>query len=759
MNSRQRRHARRLQERHVQASAVQAAGENDGPLLLTADVSVAAAAGEGKRPTFAINAYNGGALRVGGWYQPVVVDLAGLRAGNVTILLDHDPAQIVGQGRPEITATAVHVTGTITGDHTDRNEPAYKVVTHARNGFAWSASVGVAPERVERVDAGSKVTVNGREFTGPVSIVRAGRLGEVSFVGVGADETASAKVAAATGAPAANQGEHTMTFEQWVQAKGFDPATLTAAQRATLQAAYNAEQSAGGAGQTGTGTAQGGNNSGGQPAGAGNVQANGTGNAGTAAGGRGQQNVQATGDSDIADITQRELDERARRRRIRDLVVAAMPGASDLLLADLNRIGSQAIEAGWAVERADAEIARAKGTDALRQSRGGVRINTGAGEDLHAAPSSETVIAGLCMAGKLEGAEKHFSPATLEAAERRWHGALGIVEVLAMAAAGHGHRGASPRTGLRPMLRAAFGAADVQAGYSTIDISGILSAVANKFLLQGMMAVEQTWREIAAIRPVPDFKTITSYRLTGTEQYEKVAPNGELKHGTLGEETYTNKADTYGLLLQVGRQDIINDDLGAITTVPRKLGRGSGLKLNDVFWTVFLNNAAFFVTANGNYTSGAGTALSIDALTTVAAAFMNMTDTDGKPTGIDPKILLVPPILSATAQQLYKSMEIRDTNSNVKYPVANPHVNMYRPVVSRYLSNTGYTGYSTTAWYLLADPNDLPVIEVAFLNGQQNPTVETAEADFNTLGIQMRGYHDFGVSLQDPKGGYKSAGA
>jgi hypothetical protein len=78
--------------------------------------------------------------------------------------------------------------------------------------------------------------------------------------------------------------------------------------------------------------------------------------------------------------------------------------------------------------------------------------------------------------------------------------------------------------------------------------------------------------------------------------------------------------------------------------------------------------------------------------------------------------------------------------------------------VSRYLANTHYTGASAKAWYLLADPNDLPVIEVAFLNGQEAPTIETAEADFNVLGIQMRGFHDFGCSLQDPKGGVRSKG-
>jgi hypothetical protein len=81
----------------------------------------------------------------------------------------------------------------------------------------------------------------------------------------------------------------------------------------------------------------------------------------------------------------------------------------------------------------------------------------------------------------------------------------------------------------------------------------------------------------------------------------------------VGEESYQNKADTFGLLLSIGRRDMINDDLGAVTTVPRKLGRGSGLKINDVFWAIFLANSSFVTSGNRNYLTGADTALSIRA--------------------------------------------------------------------------------------------------------------------------------------------------
>jgi hypothetical protein len=173
-----------------------------------------------------------------------------------------------------------------------------------------------------------------------------------------------------------------------------------------------------------------------------------------------------------------------------------------------------------------------------------------------------------------------------------------------------------------------------------------------------------------------------------------------------------------------------------------------------------MNNAAFFSVGGGNknFISGADSALGIDGLTKGEVAFMDLVDSDGKPTGVMPAILLVPTALSAMGTQLYKSVELRDTTANTKFPVANPHQGKFRIEVSRYLSNALYTGNSAKAWYLLADPSDLPVIEMAFLNGQEAPTVETSDADFNMLGIRMRGYHDFGVNLQDPRGGVKSKG-
>ena len=153
-------------------------------------------------------------------------------------------------------------------------------------------------------------------------------------------------------------------------------------------------------------------------------------------------------------------------------------------------------------------------------------------------------------------------------------------------------------------------------------------------LLESFNNVEQTWAKIAATDPVSDFRAVTRCRLTGDLEYEEIGPGGEIQHGELGEETSEIQAKTYGKMLAITRVDVINDDLGALKRIPQRLGRGGGLKLNTVFWTEFMDNAAFFKTGNKNYAAGAGTALSTSSLATAHQKFLDQVDADKKPVGV-----------------------------------------------------------------------------------------------------------------------------
>ena len=305
----------------------------------------------------------------------------------------------------------------------------------------------------------------------------------------------------------------------------------------------------------------------------------------------------------------------------------------------------------------------------------------------------------------------------------------------------------------------------LQAAFSTTSLPGILSNIANKMLLEGYNYIEDAWRRIAKIASVNDFKEHTRYRMTGSFQFQQVGPDGELKHGKLDEQKFGQKADTHGIMFALTRQMIINDDMGAFTDIPRQIGMGAAEAIADAVWGLWLRNPvqadgkAFFHTDHANYVEGADTALSVDGLTDAEVKFGQQTKPNGKPLGMPASILLVPTALKVPAEMLMKSVQLNETTTaNKAKPSTNPHVGKFDVVSSVYLSNASFTGASSKAWYLLADPNRLPAIEIAFLNGVDRPTVEKTDADFNTLGIQFRGYIDFGVREQDHRGALKMKG-
>lgn len=679
------------------------------------------AEGEGKRPTFSMVAYTGAPVVVGGFYAPVVLDLSGMRVASqeIPILYHHDMERVVGQSDSvKIDASGVTLTGVVTGD----NDHGKEVVNQSKNGFKWRASVGAQVLRREFVEGGKKVTVNGRELTGPLIVSRETELLEVSFVSIGADNATSAAVAASRslGTPL---GDHPMGFDEWLKAKGFDPAALSDTQSASLRLAYDAEQKATAATTTTTTT----------------------------------RTATAAATTPPADaFEQMVAANRAnmeRQTRINDIAarwIAERPGQID----EIERIAKAAL-ASATTDPDQFELALLRD---LRPNAGmTIMSRSGNGEPM----GPRILEAAICRAGNLATLEKDFDERTLEAAHKHYPHGIGLCEVMLVVARQNGYTGLSA-SDLRNLMRHAF-APNVRAnaGFSTLDISGILSSAANKFVRPAFEAVESTWRQVTGVRNLRDFKTHTTYSLTGDMMYEKVGAGGEIKHGTLGDESYTLRADTYGKMLAITRKDLINDDLGALTAVPRRLGRGAALKINDVFWTEFLADVAtFYTTGRGNYFEGAATNLQSSSLKTAVEKFRRQTDPDGKPLGIQPAILVVPPELEITADELMTSTMVNTGGSSTTDKVPNRNVwsGKFRIAMSTYLSNSSYTGYSTTAWYLLADPNDLPVIEIGFLNGRDMPVIDSADADFNTLGIQFRGYHDFGVAKQEYRAGVRSKG-
>lgn len=674
------------------------------PLIaMSAPVTITAAEqseGEAKGPRkFVANFYNGGPLEIDEWDLPVVVDLAGLNYGNVLVAnLDHDKTKRVGNFEVANDGKSLVASGTASAATAARDE----VINSAADGYQWQASLEVRPRKVEEVKAGKIVVANGQEFKGPIYVTRQGTLKGFAFVSHGADDDTTVSIAA----KAASHKELKMKAEvaAWVKQvlPSVDIESLGDDEIANLEADFEGRQAP-------------------KPKKAGKL-------------------------SDVIEAKQAETDRQ-------EAIIEIAGNACDKRPYDIQAIkelADTAIDGKWTVEKFRLELLEASLPPAhtVFLTKRDDRL------------SGKVVEAAICVAGGLKDVEKKFDDQTLQTAHDKFKHGIGLKQLLVMAAQANGYNGAAGYNVDLEVQRAAFGLngprSMVQgAAFSTFSLPTTLTASSNLFLREGFFSVDQTPMRIAAIRSVRNFQEITTVSLTGGFQFEKLTPDGEIPHASPGELTYGNKADTYGIMFAVTRHDIINDDLGALTAVPRRIGRGGMLQLNHIFWTEFLDNGSFFTSGNANVSTVTGT-VSATGLAEAEAIFMAQTDPDGNPLGAMPKIWLVPtPTLSAARTLMASELT---TGGSANVPAANIWRGRFQVESSPYMSNSAYTGYNSAASYLLADPNDIPVIEIVALNGKVEPTVETADTDFNTLGVQMRGYSDVGVRLQEYRGGVRLDG-
>lgn len=686
-------------------------------IAIGAPATMIAAEDGGNGPVkFTAEFYTGGAMNIVGWDLPVVIDLAGLAHGNSLVAnLDHDRTKRVGNFAVANDGKSLVANGSATAATAARDE----VVNSAAAGFQWQASLEVEPAKggVEELKAGKTITVNGQQITGPAYVTRKGTLKGFAFVSHGADDNTAVSIAAG----AAN-GEKMKTLDPkiaaWIKSvvPSVDTDSLTDEQIAGFTADYE-----------------------------------------------GQQRAPAASSKSTAIVDPFEA-RRVEATRIRDINAVADRKCEDYQNAglvdqidEIRQLAAHAIETKMSPQEFRLELYEC-GIPNARPVSARTRGLT-----------NRVLEAAICQAGLLADVEKRFSDQELQVAHDHFRGGIGLNQFLILAAEQNGYRGMSNGGRVNQEIQnAAFGCyspyRNIHAGgggFSTIDVASIVAATANKFLHEGWMAIDMTPLRIASVRPVRNFQQVTTVSLTGHLQFEKIGADGELKHGTLDDLNYTNQADTYGTMLSITRKDIINDDLGALTAAPKRLGRGGALKLNDIFWTEFLGlvSANFFAAGNNNINTAVAD-MTIGGLAATETIFMNQTDPDGKPLGIMPKIVLVPTALKAAATALLDSQNgsVLITGASTTIPAANVFQGRFRVESSPYISNSSYTGNTSAGWWMLADPNECPVIEIAALNGRVEPIVETVAAPQNVLGVVMRGYSDIGVNEQEKRGGVYADG-
>lgn len=291
---------------------------------------------------------------------------------------------------------------------------------------------------------------------------------------------------------------------------------------------------------------------------------------------------------------------------------------------------------------------------------------------------------------------------------------------------------------------------------TTSDFANILADVSNKSLRQGYEATPQTFRPFCRRVTAPDFKTINRVQLSNAPALQLVNENGEFKHGAFTDSKETYALVTWGRLVAITRQTIINDDLSALTRIPSAMGMKASQLESDVVWAI--------VTANGNMADGValfhathgnlGTTGAI-GITTIDEAYTDMslqTDPSGDALGLEPRYILIPTGKRALASQFLNPLQFAPTST------ANVIPNYMRDLTP--IAESRLQAHSSTAYYLACDPNTQPIdtIEYCYLEGEEG-VYQDQQIGFNVDGVTFKVRLDFGAGAVEHRGLYKNAGA
>lgn len=314
---------------------------------------------------------------------------------------------------------------------------------------------------------------------------------------------------------------------------------------------------------------------------------------------------------------------------------------------------------------------------------------------------------------------------------------------------------------------------------STSDFPNILGNVMYRSLIDWYKTAPNAneWRKYSAVGDAQDFRPQT--RIVGyeAENLLKVEEDGAYLDSKLADASYTVTPETYGRAFSINRNVIINDDLGYIKQQPRRFGRSAARFIaNFVAVTLLEGNAntfdgnALFSVAHSNLISGGSSVLSAANLENMISTMQTQTVL-GTFYAVQAKWLVIPPKLQWRARQILNSAIIVAAagDATAAAPVQqfgelNAINGALGIVIDPYLT-------SQTAYYVIADPNDVPILDVVFLNGKETPDLliekptmmnlaggeDPYEFEFDTMRYKVR--LDIGGATSLWWGGSKSAGA
>lgn len=297
------------------------------------------------------------------------------------------------------------------------------------------------------------------------------------------------------------------------------------------------------------------------------------------------------------------------------------------------------------------------------------------------------------------------------------------------------------------------------AANTTSDFAILLENTMHKILLAAFAIAPDTWTKFCLQGNVSDFRAHNRYRMGTFGTLDGLNEQGEFKRKQIpdgAKESIT--AQTKGNIVAISRQAIINDDMTAFSRLLMMLGRAAKLSVEVDVYAALASNGGMGPTLQDGVTLfhashnniGAPSALSVLGLDADRVVMASQMDVSGNEfLDLRPKSLLVPLALGGNAKAINGALYDPDTANKLQKP------NIVQNLFGDIVDTPRITG---TRRYLFADTNVAPVLEVAFLDGQSEPVLET-EQGWEVDGTDLRVRYDYAVGAIGREGAVTNAGA
>lgn len=289
--------------------------------------------------------------------------------------------------------------------------------------------------------------------------------------------------------------------------------------------------------------------------------------------------------------------------------------------------------------------------------------------------------------------------------------------------------------------------------HATSDFPAILANVANATLRQAYAATPRTFGAWARRATITDFKPVQRTQLGGAPDLQKVLESGEFQYGTIGEGREVYALATYGRIVAITRQVLINDDLDAFTRLPASFGASAADLESDIVYAILMQNPAMgdgktlFHADHGN--QGTASVISESALAAAYRAFGQQKGLEDRLISILPRWILTPP--GPRAVEARKQVTATTPGSTAEVNTFSGRLEVIEE--PRLIPASGQD-----PWFLAADPARIDTVEYAYLDGQEGVFTET-RTGFEVDGLEIKARHDFAAKAIDWRGLYRNPGA